>query len=220
VPKFKKAFNLWAPAYDEEVTKASSTGQWMFGGYDRVLDTVVDYCELDKNDYHTVLDIGCGTGNLAARFLNRGLEVTGVDPSPDMRRICAGKYPGMKVMPGDFLKYPRSLSPVDLIVSTYAFHHLTEKEKAKSVPLMKKRLKPGGRLVIADFMFKNALEREQTARTIRETTGDDMPAAFEGEYPALYDGLLPLFQREGFMVDGQQLTLSVWILRASLQAPL
>jgi putative AdoMet-dependent methyltransferase len=155
----------------------------MFGGYGRVMDTVVDYCELDKNDYHTILDIGCGTGNLAAGFLERGMQVVGVDPSPDMRRICSNKYPEMKVMTGDFLKYPRSLSPVDVIVSTYAFHHLTAKEKAKSVPLMKKHLKPGGRIVLADFMFKNAFERENTAKTIRESTGDDMLAAFKGEYP-------------------------------------
>jgi SAM-dependent methyltransferase len=188
----------------------------MFGEYDRVLDTAAAYCEPEKNSNKSVLDIGVGTGNLAARFLERGMQVVGVDPSPDMRRICSNKYPEMKVMPGDFLKYPRSLSPVDVIVSTYAFHHLTEKEKTRAVPLFKKHLKPGGRIVLTDFMFKNALERERTARTIRETTGEDMLAAFESEYPALYDDLLPLFEREGFKVDGEQLTVSVWILRARL----
>jgi putative AdoMet-dependent methyltransferase len=216
MPRYKKTFNRWASTYDEEVSKASPTGQWMFGGYDRVLDTVVAYCELEKNNYASILDIGVGTGNLAARFLPCGMQVVGIDPSPDMGNICAQKFPAIKVMTGDFLKYPRALKPVDLIVSSYAFHHLTEKEKARAVPLMKKLLKPEGRIVIADFMFKNAVERENTARAIRETGSDDIMTAFEGEYPALYDDLVPLFENAGFKVDGEQLTVSVWIIRARL----
>jgi putative AdoMet-dependent methyltransferase len=216
MPKYKKTFSRWASTYDEEVSKASSTADWMFGGYDRVLDTVVVRCEPGKNNYASVLDIGVGTGNLAARFSRRGMQVVGIDPSPEMREICAQKFPAVKVMAGDFLKYPRALSPSDLVVSAYAFHHLTEKEKAKSVPRLKKLLKPHGRLVLADFMFKNALERERTAQSIKATSGDDVLTAFEGEYPALFNGLVPLFEREGFKVDGEQLTVSVWILRASL----
>jgi putative AdoMet-dependent methyltransferase len=216
MPKYKKTFSRWSSTYDEEASNASSTEDWMFGGYARVLDTVVAYCELDKNHYSSVLDIGVGTGNLAARFLERGMQVIGIDPSPDMRNICVQKFPDIKVMTGDFLKYPRALKPVDLIVSAYAFHHLTEKEKAKFVPLMKKLLKPGGRIVIADFMFKNAIERERTTKSILEKSGDDILAAFEGEFPALFDDLVPLFEREGFKVDGEQLTVSVWIIRACL----
>jgi len=142
--------------------------------------------------------------------------VTGIDPSPDMWKICVKKYPAIKVMNGDFLKYPRALKPADLIVSAYAFHHLTEKEKAKSIRLMKKLLKPGGRIVMADFMFKNELEKERTACSIREECGADILAAFEGEYPAFYDSFASLFEREGFKVDGEQLTVSVWIIRACL----
>jgi putative AdoMet-dependent methyltransferase len=216
MPRYKNTFSRWAAAYDEQVSRASVTGDWMFGGYDRVLDTIVAYCELEKNRYSTVLDIGTGTGNLAARFLERGLKIVGIDPSADMLRIGAAKYPAIKVMTGDFLKYPRSLEPADLIVSAYAFHHLTAREKTKAVPRVKKHLKPGGRIVLADFMFKNAAERECTAQTIRETNGGDILAGFKGEYPALYDDLVPLFEKEGFKVDGEQLTVSVWILRVRL----
>jgi putative AdoMet-dependent methyltransferase len=216
VPKYKKTFNRWASTYDEQVSRASATADWMFGGYDRILDTVVTYCGLDKNHYTSVLDIGTGTGNLAVRFLPYGMQVVGIDPSPDMWKISAAKYPAIKVMTGDFLKYPRALKLVDLIVSSYAFHHLTEKEKAKAIPRMKKLLEPGGRIVLADFMFKNAAERERTARSIHETTGADIIGEFRNEYPALYDGLVSLFEREGFKVDGEQLTVSVWIIRACL----
>ena len=196
--RYKKTFNRWSSTYDEEVSKASSTADWMFGGYDRVLDRVVAYCDLDKTDCASVLDIGIGTGNLGSRFSRRGMQVFGIDPSPDMRNICAQKNPAVKVMPGDFLKYPRALNPVDLIISAYAFHHLTEKEKAKAIPRMKKLLKPGGRIVMADFMFKNSMEKERTARIIHETTGDDILTEFKAEYPGLYEDIVPLFEWEGF----------------------
>jgi putative AdoMet-dependent methyltransferase len=209
-------FNKWASIYDEQVSKVSLTDHWMFGGYDRVLDMVVEYYQLEENSDTSVLDIGIGTGNLAARFLSSGMRVTGIDPSAEMRKICGKKFPGIKVMTGDFLKYPRSLPKVDLIVSAYAFHHLTAAEKARAVPMMKKLLNPKGRIVIADFMFQNSATIGSTNQFIREKSGGDMVATFKDEYPGLYDDLTLVFEKEGFRVDGEQLTVSVWILRACL----
>jgi putative AdoMet-dependent methyltransferase len=210
------SFNRWASTYDSDVARASHTDFWMFGGYDRVLDKVVEYCRLAENSYTSVLDIGIGTGNLAARFASRGLQVTGIDPSAKMRRICRKKFPGIKVMAGDFLKYPRSLPQFDLIISAYSFHHLTAMEKARAVPLMKKLLKPGGRIIIADFMFQNYIEMGRTNKSIRETHNADMVDTFKDEYPGLYDDLKRVLEKEGFKVDGEQLTVSVWIIRACL----
>jgi putative AdoMet-dependent methyltransferase len=137
MPKYKAVFDKWASIYDEEVDKASSTDDWMFGGYDSVLDKAVEYSVGEGNNHSSVLDIGIGTGNLAARFLKRGLQLYGIDPSRKMRKICSKKYPGINVLAGDFLKYPHSMPLVDLIVSAYAFHHLTEAEKTKAIVMMK-----------------------------------------------------------------------------------
>ena len=40
---------------------------------------------------HSVLDLGCGTGNHALRLAARGFDVVGVDRSPDMLRIAQAK---------------------------------------------------------------------------------------------------------------------------------
>ncbi len=216
MPKDKFGFRKWAPTYDEQVAKASPTNEWMFGGYDHVLDKVVEYCQLGANDYSSVLDIGTGTGNLGARFLPHGLKVTGIDPSPDMLKICRKKFPAIKVMTGGFLKYPRALKKVDLIVSAYAFHHLTPEEKAKSVPLMKNLLNLKGRIVIADFMYQNTAAIETTNRIIREKYGGNMAQTFIDEFAGVYDDLTLAFKKEDFRVDGEQLTVSVWIIRACL----
>src|SRR6202000_1261543 len=44
-------------------------------------------------------------------------------------------------------------SYADLIVSSYALHHLTHAEKYELTRRMAQGLRPGGRLVIADMMF-------------------------------------------------------------------
>ncbi len=216
MPRDKFGFKQWAPHYDTQVAKASPTDEWMFGGYDRVLNKVVEYCRLKENTYSSVLDIGIGTGNLAARFLSRGMQVAGIDPSKDMLKICRKKFPAIKTMKGDFLNYPRTLEKVDLIVSAYAFHHLTAAEKAKSVPLMKKLLNPDGRIVIADFMYQNAAAVEPTNRYILEKYGGDMAASFIDEYAGVYEDLVRIFKNEGFKVTGEQLTVSVWLFCARL----
>jgi putative AdoMet-dependent methyltransferase len=214
--KDRFGFRKWAPTYDEQVAKASLTDEWMFGGYDRVLDTVVAYCRLKENNYSTVLDIGIGTGNLGARFLQPGLNVYGIDPSPHMLKLCCKKFPAIKLAAGDFLKHPHTLEKVDLIVSAYAWHHLKAKEKVKSISLMKQMLKPKGSIVIADFMFQNTAAIASANRHIKEKYRGDMAESFHDEFPGLYDDLVLAFKNEGFQVDGEQLTVSVWLIRACL----
>jgi putative AdoMet-dependent methyltransferase len=214
--KLKLSFNKWATSYDAQVHKASPTDEWMFGSYDRILDKVVEYCRLEENNYSSILEIGIGTGNLAARFIKHGMQVTGIDPSSRMRKICRKKCTGIRVMPEDFLSYPSSLPQVDCIVSAYAFHHLAALEKTKAVSMMKSLLKPKGRIVIADFMFKNAAEIGRVRQSIRKTSGGDILATFKDEYPGLFDDLINIFGQEGFTVDGEQLTVSVWIIQACL----
>src|SRR5215831_19285448 len=41
----------------------------------------------------TCLDIGCGVGAHMARLLDQGFEVTGIEPSAEMRRLAAKNIP-------------------------------------------------------------------------------------------------------------------------------
>jgi len=209
-------FNQWAQSYDEDILNAARADHWIFRDYDRVLDKVVEYCQLEGNNYSSVLDIGVGTGNLAFRFLSRGMQVIGIDPSEEMRKICHHKYPDIKVVNGDFLKIPPSLPRVDLIVSAYAFHHLTAAEKEDSVLMMERFLKPKGRIVIADLMFRNAAEERRIKQSLCEAGRTDILEEFEDEYPGLFEELTLIFRSEGFSFRGERLTESVWIIRALL----
>ncbi|OGO30880.1 MAG: hypothetical protein A2Z29_01340 [Chloroflexi bacterium RBG_16_56_11] len=207
-------FDEWAASYDADIIRAARAEDWIFQDYESVLDKVVEYGELADNSYDTVLDIRCGTGNLAARFLARRMHVFGVDPSEEMRKICQQKYPDMVVVDGDFLSIPLYLPRFDLIVSAYAFHHLTPSEKVAAVMEMKRVLNPKGRIVIADLMFRNAAEEQRTRRALREAGRGDILKELEGEYPGLFEELTVICNEEGFLFRGERLTESVWIIGA------
>jgi putative AdoMet-dependent methyltransferase len=210
----KWGFDEWAKSYDLDVIRAARAEDWIFQDYERVLDRVVEYCELDKNSYKSVIDIGTGTGNLAARFLKRGLNVIGIEPSIEMRKICQQKHPEMMVEDGDFLTIPLYIPQVDLVVSAYALHHLTPAEKVSAVIEMKRLLKPRGRIVIADLMFRNAAEERRIRQALRETGRNDILDEFKDEYPGLFEELTVIFTEEGLSIQGERLTESVWIISA------
>lgn len=214
--KDRWGFDQWAKSYDEDVIKAARAEDWIFRDYDCVLDKVVDYCDLAGNNYSSVIDIGVGTGNLASRFLSRGMHVIGIEPSEEMRKICHQKYPDITITDGDFLKIPLFLPHVDLIVSAYAFHHLTSAKKAEAILEMKRVLNPKGRIVIADLVFRNAAEERRIKQALREAGRSDILEEFEDEYPGLFEELTLIFNGEGFSFQGERLTESIWIICAFL----
>ena len=59
-------------------------------------------------------------------------------------------------------------------------------------------------------MFKNRSEEQRIKQALRNSVlGDTID---EDEYPAYFEDIEQVFQREGFNVHGEQLTESVWII--------
>src|SRR5207245_8311079 len=52
------------------------------------------------------LDIGCGVGAYMGRLLDQGFEVTGIEPSAEMRRLAAKNLPADLVSDGSVLQLP------------------------------------------------------------------------------------------------------------------
>lgn len=105
-----------------------------------------------------VVDLGSGNGQLSIPLARQGARVLGVDVSPGMtdalqseaRRLGLDTLEAVTV-PVEDLDLPAASA--DLIVSSYALHHLRDPEKAALVNSAAQWLRPGGRLVIADMMF-------------------------------------------------------------------
>ncbi len=47
------------------------------------------YCDLILRHGQPALDVGCGTGRLLLDYLAQGIDIDGVDISPEMLAICA-----------------------------------------------------------------------------------------------------------------------------------
>lgn len=209
-------FNHWAKSYEEDILEVTRAHNWMYRDYERVLNKVVEYCDLASNDYSSILDIGVSTGDLASRFLSYDMQVIGIDPSEEIRNICQQKHPEIMVLDGDFLRIPIYLPHVDLIVSAYAFHRLNAQEKMEAIRIMKRFLNPKGRVVIADFMFRNAAEERRIRQVLLEGGRRDILKEFVDKYPGHFEELTMVFNGEGFSFQGERLTGSIWILGAFL----
>ncbi len=159
-------FDPWAENYDRDV---ATQNQFPFAGYERVLETVVQLAAPSAG--MTILDIGTGTGNLAARFGKRGCEVWCSDFSEAMLEKARGKLPGAHFVLHDLRRaWPAELDRrFDRIVSAYVFHHFKLPEKVELCrSLVTQRLTRGGKLVIADISFPDANAMEAFARSVDE----------------------------------------------------
>jgi ubiquinone/menaquinone biosynthesis C-methylase UbiE len=108
-----------------------------------------------------VLDVGCGTGTLAievARRVGRAGRVAGVDPGTQQiaraRRSAARRNMPIEFQIGVIEQLPFPDQTFDVVLSTLMMHHLPVSLKRQGLAEIARVLKPGGRLVIADFKRK------------------------------------------------------------------
>lgn len=160
--KDKWDFNSWARTYDKSVERDYGNCILNFYKYyNKILDTTYEKAIRDKENTIKILEIGVGTGNLASRFLQNQYDIIGIDQSREMLNVAKEKLPKLKLRLGDFLNIPFENGKFDVIVSTYAFHHLNEKGKKIAIREILRVLKDDGRVVIGDLMFQNQEEKEK-----------------------------------------------------------
>ncbi|MCL7453720.1 MAG: class I SAM-dependent methyltransferase [Anaerolineae bacterium] len=104
-----------------------------------------------------VLDLGCGTGALAARLARKGAQVTAVDTSPAMLEQAAGRLRQEGLASRVVL---RELGVAELdafeeesfgaVTSTLLFSELSDDEIDYALAECRRLLRPGGRLLVAD----------------------------------------------------------------------
>jgi SAM-dependent methyltransferase len=104
-----------------------------------------------------VLDVGCGTGRLLLDFLSEGLDIDGVDNSPEMLALCRQKAERRNLMPALFhqpmerLQLPRRYRTI--IVPSSSLQLVTDQGAAvEAMRRLFDHLESGGTLV-APFMI-------------------------------------------------------------------
>ena len=136
--------------------------------YDQKMDAaaadeleLLTFLGIDQNS--RILELGTGTGQFALAASSAVRHVTAVDVSPVMLARLEAKLKSLDATNvtcklAGFLTYVHEGSPVDLVYSRYALHHLPDFWKAMALSRMAEFLRPGGMLRLWDVIYSFGLE--------------------------------------------------------------
>lgn len=139
--------------------------KWLTGIFDPLLkytmpekrfkNALIDQAKISPS--HSVLDFGCGslTLTLLAKQKQPQAAFTGVDVDEKILNIARKKLghsnTTIRIDKYDGLILPYNDSSFDRVITSLVFHHLTSEQKENSFREIKRILKPGGELHIADW---------------------------------------------------------------------
>ncbi|HEV2781003.1 MAG TPA: methyltransferase domain-containing protein [Actinophytocola sp.] len=95
------------------------------------------------------LDAACGTGRHAARLVELGHQVVGVDATPAMLALARKKVPSADFRLGRLESLPVQDATVDLVVCALALTHVPDLRPVLAE--FARVLRPGGRVVLSDI---------------------------------------------------------------------
>lgn len=206
--EFNELFNEWSHSYDQTVTGHDPEYEEVFIDYEKILSTVAN------KSNGTVLEFGVGTGNLTAILNKKGLNVIGIEPSEGMRTIAKQKLKNITILDGDFLEFPQIDVPIDTIVSTYAFHHLTDEEKEVAIGKYSTILNEGGRILFADTVFPTEEAKQEKIRESLQRNFHRLAEDLQREYYTTIPVLQHIFDKYGFTIAFTKLNPFVWLIEA------
>lgn len=130
------------------------------------------------NGHEKALVIGVGDGLLALTLAAEVAHVTAVDPAPNSLTaldLAARRRRQTNVMSlvADPRSYDATSKSFDLVVSSYEFHDLADRDKVAFLSSAHRWLRPNGKLVIADQMFAQTERAE--GRADRQSGGSEAP---------------------------------------------
>jgi SAM-dependent methyltransferase len=165
-------------------------------------------CGLDEHT--TLVDLGCGTGLLAAAAAREARRVVGVDPSSAMLEVARGRSDAVEWVEAGFLTYEHEGEQPQFVHSRNALHHLPDFWKGVALARVHALLPPGGVLVLRDLVYD--FEPGDAGRRIEEWLAGAAATPTEGwtraelerhlrdEHSTFAWLLEPLLARAGFEI--------------------
>jgi ubiquinone/menaquinone biosynthesis C-methylase UbiE len=139
---------VFTPLYDAVNAVAMRQGQWRPRLVERALGAGAP---------PRILDLGCGTGEMALAIarVSPDVQLIGVDGDADVleRAAVKARAEGLQLELHEALadRLPLADASVDCVVSTLMFHHLAPSAKRAALAEARRVLDPGGRLLICDL---------------------------------------------------------------------
>lgn len=140
------------------------------------------YLDLIRESGEPVLDVGCGTGRLLLDYAQQGIDIEGVDNSPEMLAICRDKAAALGV---EVAIYEQEMKSLDLprtyrtiLVPSSSIQLLIEPDHvAEAMRRFHAHLEPGGALAMSFMVFgtgqSQTEEQAQRWHKTQEATRDD-----------------------------------------------
>jgi ubiquinone/menaquinone biosynthesis C-methylase UbiE len=140
-------FGRWADTYDRSFLQ-----RLLFAPvHDAMLVQATAVCPSPSS----VLDVGCGTGQLLRKAALRfpDARLTGIDAAADMVRVARAGVPEgapIRIVEGFAEQVPFPDDSFDLVLTTMSFHHWADQRTA--LRDVRRVLAPGGAFVLADLL--------------------------------------------------------------------
>ena len=148
----------------------------------------------------SILEPLCGSGRFLIPFMNRGLDITGVDNSGEMLKKLLEKAPDAKIVHGDIEQYQSSTFFDYIFISSGSVSLFTDMQACKSIlRKMRALLKKDGKFVFAvDTVADRQEDRAQYTEsvTVKTPTGEKLSLSSKNYYdeathtqfgPAIYE---------------------------------
>ncbi len=149
------------------------TPPWEIGRAQPALAALFDTGEVTGR----VLDVGCGTAELALLAASRGLDATGVNSSPRAiaiaRARAAERGLTVRLEVGDALDLSFLGGTFDTALDSGVFHVFSNEDRARYVESIHSVLEPGGRYHL--LVFSDAQPGDWGPRRVRR---DELESAF------------------------------------------
>jgi tRNA (cmo5U34)-methyltransferase len=151
--------------------------------YDALIEVAVPRCAEALNmmlyylpeDFRpqTILELGCGTGNLTRHLASRwsDCEITVVDISAEMLGMTQANIKQAKIysIESSFESLSLPEQTFDLVASSFAIHHLIDPEKERLIHHIYQWLRPNGFFIWADGFNSGNNRLHQANMALYET---------------------------------------------------
>jgi SAM-dependent methyltransferase len=151
-----------------------------------------------------VLDVGTGSGTVAAAACGRGAKVTAVDAEPSMVAVAARAAPGADVRLAALPELPFAEGEFDAVVGNFVLNHVGRPRTALGE--LRRVMRPGGRIAITIWAVPAAAGQALLGRAV-QAAGVARPAHLpaldpDDDFPRTEQGLAALLAAAGLTEVG------------------
>lgn len=161
----------------------------------------LDLLELNKTK--SVLEIGCGTGRIAKKIVNKCNSYIGIDVSPktiNLAQIHFSKVDNADFICGDFINHS-FVYKFDVICSTLTFMHV--KNKSEFLNKVYNLLKPNGRFVLS--IDKNQRTQLDTGYSKIQVYPDNPENVLDNLIRVGFNNIIKLEIENAFLFSAQKI---------------